>query len=124
MSRETPGQRAAKRIRQWPGRVSVRHRLAERHAREVWDNARAGAINRARGLWAETRDERSFLGQVDLAFLATLAAHLGRCDACWKEWVDRETPVDLLTEAVRRSAARDVFGAVMKEVRAQRRSAR
>lgn len=123
--RETPGQRAAKRIGHWPTRVSVRHRLAEQHARGVWDQARAGAVNRAGGLMASVDgDLRAFDGQVDLAFLATVAAHLERCQTCWKEWVDREVPVDLVTAAVQRGSAGDVFAAVLKEVRAHRRSAR
>lgn len=122
--RETPGQRAAKRVGHWPSRqVSARHRLAEQHARSVWDQARGGAINRAWGLMASVDgDLRAFDGQVDLAFLATVAAHLERCAVCWKTWVDREVPVEMITAAVQRTEARDVFGAVLKEVRAQRRA--
>lgn len=69
-------------------------------------------------------DLRAFDGQVDLAFLATMAGHLRRCEDCWAEWIDRERPVDLLTRAVQLGPARDVFGAVLKEVRADRRGRR
>lgn len=121
--RGSPGQMAWRRIGDWPGDAVSRrrHGVARQHARGVWDNARAGAVNRADGLWDEVEgDQRSFLGQVDLAFLATVAAHLRRCERCWKEWADGETPVDLLTAAVRRIPAWEIFRAVLKEVRAHR----
>jgi hypothetical protein len=95
--------------------------VAKLHARGVWDNARSGAVHRAEGLWlAVEGSEPAFDGEVDLAFLATVAAHLRRCERCWKEWADGETPVLLLTRAMGTIPAGQVFRALLREVRAQR----
>lgn len=88
----------------------------------VWTEAVTGMVNRATGLWTHVgEDPRAFAGQVDLAFLATVAAHLRRCEQCWKPWIDTEVPVELLTAAVRRTPAGEVFKVLMREIRAQRR---
>lgn len=116
----SPGQQAAARIPAWP-KVSARQRLADGHAREVWGAARAGMVNRAEGLWAHTGgDPVGFAGQVDLAFLATVAGHLRRCETCWRTWVDGEVPVQLLTAAVRRTKAGEIWKVLEREIRAQR----
>lgn len=95
--------------------------LAREHAWMAWVNARSGVVARAEGLWASTDGaQSSFLGQVDLAFLGTLAGHLRRCEDCWKRWGDRQRPVDLLTKGVRKRPAGAVLGAVMTELKAQR----
>jgi hypothetical protein len=114
---------AHRRIGEWPDRwVSHRrHGLAKQHARGVWTDARSGAVNRADGLWLAVEGQvGAFLGQVDLAFLATVAGHLRRCERCWKEWADGETPVELLTRAVERIPAGEIFKVLVKEIRAQR----
>lgn len=78
-------------------------------------------VNRSQGLWAHVDgDARAFAGQVDLAFLATVAGHLRRCERCWLEWIDGETPAELLTAAVRRTAAWEVYRVLLREIRAQR----
>jgi hypothetical protein len=59
------------------------------------------------------------IGQIDLAFLATVAGHLRRCEKCWRKWADGETPVDLLTAAVRTTPAWEVFRPVVMEIHAQ-----
>jgi len=120
---KSPGQMAYQRIGEWPDKVSGRrHGVAKLHARGVWDNARSGAVHRAEGLWDETAgDERSYLGQVDLAFLATVASHLRRCERCWKEWADRETPVLLLTKAVGTIPAGQLFRPLLREIRTAKR---
>jgi hypothetical protein len=124
--RWSPGGEAAARIGEWPEQVSGRrHGLAGQHARGVWIDARSGAVNRAEALWIEVAgDERAFGGQVDLAFLATVAAHLRRCERCWKAWIDGETPVELITRAVARIPAGEIFRPLVKEIRAQRRPGR
>jgi hypothetical protein len=77
-------------------------------------------VSRARGLWEETAgDAVAFQGQIDLAFLATVAGHLRRCEKCWRKWADGETPVDLLTAAVRTTPAWEVFRPVVMEIHAQ-----
>lgn len=117
-----PGARAAARIPAWP-KVSRRRALADEHAREVWGQARAGMVNRAEGLMAHVGgDPRAFAGQVDLAFLATVAGHLRRCPRCWLVWVDSEVPAELLTAAVRRTPAWEVFRVLVREIGAQRRA--
>jgi hypothetical protein len=117
----TPGQRAAQRIGPWPhGRVGKPNGLAAGHARTAWESARTGAVGRAWGLWEQVDGEESaFLGLVDLAFLATLGAHMERCEQCWDRWIDQEVPGELLTRAVERIPAREVFRPVLKEIRAQ-----
>jgi hypothetical protein len=124
--RRTPGELAAARAGDFPVVVSRRRGLAMRHARGVWETARTGVVNRAGGLWALVDGEqREFLGQVDLAFLATVAGHVRRCEECPLVWVDGEVPLDLLTAAVRRTAAWEVFRPVLREIRvAQGRSGR
>lgn len=124
--RGTPGQQARRRVGAWPeGRIGKRNGLAAGHARSAWETALTGAVGRSWGLWTEVEGEqRSFLGQVDLAFLATLAGHMRRCEDCWVEWMDHEVPGELLTEAVRRIPAWEVFRALVKEIRAQGRPAR
>jgi hypothetical protein len=114
---------AAARVGRFPAEKVSRKRngLAVRHAQSAWETARTGAINRSWGLWSEVeRDQRSFLGQIDLAFLATLAGHMRRCEDCWADWIDGEVPGELLTEAVRRIPAWEIFRALVKEIRAQR----
>lgn len=121
--RGTPSQQAAARVGPFPGDKVSRKRngLAASHARGAWETARTGAVNRSWGLWTEVGgDRRSFLGQVDLAFLATLAGHMRRCEDCWEEWIDHEVPGELLTDAVRRIPAWEIFRALVKEIRAQR----
>lgn len=122
MTRNSPGWRAQRRIGPWPDVVSRRRNgLAAQHSRGIWADATSGAVNRAEGIWLETGgDPAAFEGQVDLAFLATVAAHLRRCERCWKEWIDGERPVDLLTAAVGRIPAGEVFKVLVKEIRAQR----
>jgi hypothetical protein len=118
----SPAQRAYRRIGEWPDRVSVRrHGLAAGHARGVWTDARSGAVHRAEGVWISVEgSEQAFDGEVDLAFLATVAGHLRRCERCWKEWADGECPVELLTRAVERIPAGEVFRVLVKEIRANR----
>jgi hypothetical protein len=123
--RHGPATVAARRVGDWPGGLRGSGGPAGRHARGAWVDARSGAVNRAEGLWQECgRDRAGFLGQVDLAFLATLAGHLRRCEWCWREWADGEVPVDLLTAAVRRIPAGEVFRAVLTEIRATRTRSR
>lgn len=125
MSPLTPGQLAVRRVGDWPGdRVSrVPGGLARQHAAGVWGDARLGMVNRAEGLWRHVgRDRRAFEGQVDLAFLATVAGHLERCEVCWRTWVDGEMPVEMLSAAVARIPAGQVFRVLVKEIRAQRRA--
>lgn len=119
--RLTPGQRAAHRIGPWPhGRVGKPNGLASGHARTAWETARTGAVGRAQGLWEQAGgDESGFLGLVDLAFLATLGGHLERCEQCWDRWIDQEVPGELLTRAVDRIPAREIFRPVLREIRAQ-----
>lgn len=116
---ETPGQKAATRIGEWPASVSKKpHGIARQHAWSVWTTARTGVCNRAQALWVRVdRDETAFLGQVDLVFLATVAGHLRRCPECSVAWVDGEVPMDLLTAAVRRIPAWAVFQPVLREMR-------
>jgi hypothetical protein len=79
-------------------------------------------VGRASGLWAEVGGQaRAFEGQVDLAFLATVAGHLAHCDACWARWIDQEVPGELLTAAVRRTPAWAVFKPLAGEIRERRR---
>lgn len=120
--RRTPGQIAADRVGEWPDGVSrKRNGLAAGHAAGVWETARTGMVNRAGALWALVDgDRRAFEGQVDLAFLATVAGHLRRCAVCDREWVDGEVPLDLLTAAVRRIPAWEVFRPLVREIRASR----
>jgi hypothetical protein len=117
----SPGGAAAARIGEWPDQVSHRrHGAAKGHALGVWVDARSGAVNRAEALWTEVGGELpAFLGQVDLAFLATVAGHLRRCEKCWKPWIDGETPVELITRAVERTPAWEVFRPVVMEIHAQ-----
>src|SRR4051812_11566802 len=104
--RQTPGGIAGGGGGGVPGQGSGRRALAMRHAAGVWETARTGVVNRAGGLWALVDgEERAYLGQVDLAFLATVAGHVRRCEECPLAWVDGEVPLDLLTAAVRRTAA-------------------
>jgi hypothetical protein len=119
---ETWSQQAAARVGGWPsGRVGKRNGLAAGHARSVWETARTGVVGRADGLAAEVAgDRRSFAGQVDLAFLATVGGHMRRCDSCWAVWIDQEVPGELLTAAVRRIPAWEVFRPVVAEIRAAR----
>jgi hypothetical protein len=122
---KTPGERAHRRIGFWPVRVGKVNGLARRHAASVWETARLGAVSRAGGLWAETGgDLRGFLGQVDLAFLATVAGHMRRCEACWEPWMDQEVPGELLTRAVMRIEAWAVLRAVVGEIRERGRQER
>lgn len=118
-----PGQLAAGRIGPWPGnRVSAKPQgLARQHAAGVWLDAQTGMVNRAERLWRHVDgDQTSFEGQVDLAFLATVGAHLERCTRCWQTWIDGEVPVELLTAAVRRIPAWEVYRVLLREIRAQR----
>jgi hypothetical protein len=114
-----PGERAWLRVGDWPGdRVGKPHGLAAGHAKEVWTAAMTGMVNRANALWESAeQEERAFHGEVDLAFLATVAAHLNRCEKCWEVWMDGERPVDLLTQAVRRIPAWEVFRPMLREAR-------
>lgn len=105
---------------EFPGGVGKRGGLARQHAAMVWGNATTGMADRAQSLWvAVERDERVFLGQIDLAFLATVAAHLRRCEKCWETWIDGEVPVDLLTQAIRKIPAWEVFKPLLREARLQ-----
>lgn len=123
--RQTPGELAAARIGDWPVQVSARRRLAAAHAASVWAEARTGMVNRAQGLWAHVGGRTAaFEGQVDLAFLATVGAHIGRCPVCEKRWVDGEIPYELLTAAVKRRPFGRLLVMVAREIRAQRRSSR
>lgn len=116
-----PRVRAYQRIGEWPVGVGRTGGLARGHAAGVWATARSGVVVRSGGLLALVdRDEAAFLGQVDLAFLGTLAGHLKRCEDCWKEWGGQERPALLLTEAVRRRPAGDAFRPVLREIRAAR----
>jgi hypothetical protein len=120
LDRGSPGHRASRRIGEWPGKVSRRRGPSAQHSREVWETARGGMVSRARGLWEETAgDAVAFQGQIDLAFLATVAGHLRRCEKCWRPWIDGETPVELITRAVERIPAGQVFRVLVKEIRAQ-----
>jgi hypothetical protein len=112
---------AAARVGEFPETVSARRGPAMRHAVRAWTEARTGMVNRAGSLWTLVdRDPKAFGGQVDLAFLATLGAHIRRCAECDTEWIDGEVPLDLLTRAVRRIPAWEVFRPVLREVRAAR----
>lgn len=119
--RETPGQMAVKRIGDWPEGISgKRNGLAAQHAAGVWRDAVTGMVDRAGTLWTATdQDRRTFDGAIDLAFLATVGAHLQRCDRCWKTWIDGEVPVDLLTRGIRRTPAWEVFRPILREARLQ-----
>jgi len=91
-----------------------------RHAFEVWNQALTGMVNRAEGLLrAADGVEAAFLGQVDLCFLATLAAHLERCERCEKRWIDGEVPYEMLTSAVRRRPAGSLLAVIAREQRAR-----
>lgn len=122
----TPGQRAYYRIGEWPAGLGRQGGLARAHAAGAWATARSGVVSTAGTLWLKVdRDLDAFGGQVDLAFLSTLAGHLRRCEDCWKEWIDGETPVQLLTAAVGRRPAGAVFRPLVREMRsAQGRSRR
>jgi hypothetical protein len=107
---------AYRRIGDWPDTVG-RAGLAREHAWMAWINARSGVVARADGLWTHVgAEERPFLGQVDLAFLGTLAGHLRRCEDCWKNW-SGERPGELLTRAVRKRPMGAVFTALVTEIR-------
>jgi len=91
-----------------------------RHAFEVWGQALTGAVNRSEGLFrAASGIEAAFLGQVDLAFLATVAAHLEGCERCEKRWIDGEVPYEMLTSAVRRRPAGSLLAVIAREQRAR-----
>jgi hypothetical protein len=87
---------------------------------EVWGEALTGAVNRSEGLLRAARWHlrQAYLGQVDLAFLATVAAHLERCETCEKRWIDGEVPYELLTSAVRRRPAGSLLAVIAREQRA------
>lgn len=107
---------AYQRIGDWP--EGLGRGLAREHAWMAWVNARSGVLARSEGLWAHVEgDVAGYLGQVDLAFLGTLAGHLRRCGDCWKDW-SGQRPVDLLTKAVRRRPMGAVFQALTTEARA------
>jgi hypothetical protein len=114
--RGTPRQMAYQRIGDWPDGLG-RPGAGREHAWMAWTTARAGVLNRSEGLWEHVDgDVAGYLGQVDLAFLGTLAGHLRRCADCWKDWGGGR-PVDLLTKAVRRRPMGAVFQALTTEAR-------
>lgn len=118
--RAQPRRMAGRRIGELPevGRSGP----ARTHLAGVWLTARSGVVSGSELLWERVgRDERAFGGQVDLAFLGTLAGHLHRCELCWREWADGQVPVVLLTEAVQRRRAGDVLRPLLREIRASRR---
>lgn len=111
------------------GTLDRRHapgaREAQAHAVQVWEEARRAVASRAATLEVMTREAgpQALHGQLDLVLVASLGAHLSRCELCWKRWVDGYRPGDLITRAVRGRAAGDILRAAELEMRARRRAA-
>jgi hypothetical protein len=118
--RRDPRVLVSARIGGWPHGVG-RPGPGREHAVRVWLTARSGVVSSSEALWAQVgRNDRALGGQADLALLGTLAGHLRRCEDCWREWSDGQRPVDLITEAVKRRAAGDVFRPLLRQIRTGR----
>lgn len=117
---------AAARIGEWPHKTARgAGRLAEAHAAGVWSDARSGVGWRSQRLWdsvgAGSGQRMRFEGQVDFAFLATVAGHLGSCGLCWQTWFGGSVPAELMTRAIRaRPKLWQLFGPVVREIGVRR----
>lgn len=106
------------------GRAGARE--AMQHAVQVWESVRRQVLVREPGMREMTRGRgRAALdGQVDLAVVGLLGAHLSDCPVCWERWVDGYRPGDLLTAAVRRRPAGAILRAAELEMAERQRRQR
>lgn len=122
----TPAERATRRVGELKAKgrgLPVGARESRAHATQVWEAARAEVAAKAAVLEVVTREAgaAALQGQIDLVLITAVAGHLGRCELCWRKWVDGYRPGDLLTAVIRSGPAGDIFKAVERETRAQAR---
>jgi len=99
--------------------------VSAQHASQVWSGASKSVLARVPVLAAQTagaQDRRgALLGQIDLAMVGLIGAHLQGCELCWTRMVDGYRPGDQLTTTVLRKPMGAVFRAAQTESRARRR---